>query len=88
MKKQENSEVYEFEAIAEFEKFYSDNGSFYGAYNMSSLSELPKSKVYNGFSIDGESNKKYFINMAGKMQRLSLGCKYKIEATLSFFQRL
>lgn len=87
MKKQENNEVYEFEAIAEFEKFYSDNGSFYGAYNMSTLSELPKSKVYNGFSIDGKSNKKYFINIAGKMQRLSLGCKYKIKATLSFNEK-
>lgn len=82
-----NNEIYEFEAIAEFEKFYSDNGSFYGAYNMSSLKNLPHSKVYKGFSIDGEENNKYFINVAGKMQRLSLGCKYKVSAKLSFSEK-
>lgn len=81
------NETYKFEAIAEYEKFYADNDSFYGAYNMSVATELPHAKIYNGFSIDGEENKKYFINLAGKMQRLYLGCKYKIEAKLEFSKK-
>ena len=55
-----SNEKYKFIGIAEFEKFYSED-SFYGAYNMSCKEELPYSKIYNGFSMDGNENKKYFI---------------------------
>ncbi|OSA95668.1 UNVERIFIED_ORG: hypothetical protein B2H93_04405 [Clostridium botulinum] len=82
-----NNNIYKFKGTAEFEKFYSDNGSFYGAYNISTQEKIPHSKEYKGFSIDGESNKKYFVNFAGKMQRLYLGCEYEIEACVDFNEK-
>ncbi|MEO2600953.1 AAA family ATPase [Clostridium butyricum] len=80
------NKIYKFEGVSEFEKYYSED-NFYGAYNMSIHDNLPHSKEYNGFSIDGEENKKYFINIAGNMQRLYLGCKYEMSATLDFNKR-
>lgn len=78
--------TYKFNCCTEYEKFYSDD-SFYGAYNVTVETELPYSKEHNGFSFDGEGNKRYFINMAGKMQRMYLGCNYEVEAKLEFSNR-
>ena len=82
----ETEQIYKFECTAEYEKFYSDNNSFYGAYNVTVKEELPHSQLYQGFAFDKE-NKTYFINMAGKMQRLYVGCKYDVEAKLEFNER-
>ena len=80
-------EIYTFECISEYEKYYSED-SFYGAYNVTINKELPHSQEYKGFSFDNENkNKTYFINIAGKMQRMYLGCKYSIEAKLDFNNR-
>lgn len=74
--------IYKFECVVEYEKFFSET-NFYGAYNVTTNKELPHSQLYKGFTFDN-GEKIYFINLAGKMQRLYLGCKYLIEAKLSF----
>ena len=43
--KKEN-DVYEFEGTSEFEKYYNED-SFYGAFNISTNSNLPHSQTYN-----------------------------------------
>lgn len=77
--------IYEFTCCSEYEKFYSED-SFYGAYNVTVENDLPYAKEHNGFSFDG-GNKTYFINLAGKMQRMYLGCKYNVKAKLEFNNR-
>lgn len=74
--------IYKFTCCTEYEKYYSED-SFYGAYNVTVETDLPYAKEHNGFSFDGEK-KSYFINLAGKMQRMYLGCKYEVEAKLEF----
>ena len=80
--KKEN-DVYEFEGTSEFEKYYNED-SFYGAFNISTNSNLPHSQTYNNEFGDKSI---YFINLAGKCQRLFIGCKYKIKARLEFTKR-
>ena len=79
-------EIYKFECTSQFEKYYSED-SFYGAYNVITEQELPHSQKYEGFSMDENSSPVYFVNIAGKTQRLYIGCKYEIEATLEFSNR-
>ena len=78
--------IYEFECSVEYEKFYSED-SFYGCYNVTTKDNLPKSELYKMSDFgEGESNL-YFISIAGKVQRLYLGCKYKMTSVLEFNKR-
>lgn len=79
-------ELYKFIGVCEYEKYYSED-SLYGAYNISVDNELPHSTKYNGDMFEGDNNITYFINIAGKMQRLYIGCKYEIEARIRFNKR-
>ena len=79
-------ELYKFIGTCEYEKYYSED-SLYGAYNISVDNELPHSSKYNGDMFEGDDNITYFINIAGKMQRLYIGCKYEIEAQMRFNKR-
>ena len=51
---------------------------------ISTNSNLPHSQTYNNEFGDKPI---YFINLAGKCQRLFIGCKYKIKARLEFTKR-
>lgn len=85
----DTNKIYKFIGISEYEKYYNED-SCYGAFNISTNENLPKSKEYfDGaiFDDEDENNKIYFINLAGKCQRLFVGCKYEIEATLEFNKR-
>lgn len=76
--------IYKFECNVEYEKFFSED-SFFGCYNVTTKDNVPKGQLYKGNEFDGYNTETiYFLNLAGKMQRLYLGCKYNVTATLEF----
>ena len=86
-------ELYKFIGVCEYEKYYSED-TLYGAYNISVDNELPHSKhnelphsKHEDNLFETDNNITYFINIAGKMQRLYIGCKYEIEARVRFNKR-
>ena len=81
--------IFSFECVCVNEVFYSDK-TFFGVYSVSTKEDIPKAKVRKGFSFNGENEEECierFVTLAGKSQRLQLGCKYIITATLIFNEK-
>lgn len=78
---------YSFKAVIKFEKYYNPD-NFYGCYNAACKEKLPSSAVYNDLETEDDDEKElYYITIAGKMQRLYIGCEYKIEASLKYEEK-
>ena len=83
------NDIFNFECVCVNEVFYSDK-TFFGVYSVSTKEDIPKAKVRKGFSFNGENEEECierFVTLAGKSQRLQLGCKYSVTATLIFNEK-
>lgn len=77
------SELYEFEIIPQLERYYNDDSNW-GVYTFITDDEIPKFTpcVLDPFSDIREKTKGSSI--VGKMQRLTIGMKYKVSAKLEY----
>jgi exodeoxyribonuclease V alpha subunit len=77
-------EVYEFNVLVTYEKFYSED-STWGTYIASTEDDIPffSKPEKNQYDEKMSSNTK-FCNIVGKMQQLSVGCEYKIKVKYEY----
>ena len=83
------NDIFSFECVCVNEVFYSDK-TFFGVYSVSTKEDIPKAKVRKGFSFNGKEEGECierFVTLAGKSQRLQLGCRYNVTATLVFNEK-
>ena len=74
--------IIEFIAIPEQQRYYNDN-SHWGVYVFSTPDDIPEFYTSKD-PFDSDAVPKKFSCIAGSMQKLTIGMKYKVKATLEY----
>lgn len=80
-----DNKIVEFTAIPEQQRYYNED-SHWGVYVFSTSDDIPEFYVGQD-QFDENAPPKKFSCLAGNVQRLTLGMKYNVKATMEFNQR-